>query len=95
MRQIVFEYKNKAVETFSPKWFTLSFNEQTKEAVLLDKSSLKARKFSFSRILVNPDEIRLIDVEEEKLGGAFFKPRSKSLILRKTQKNLIGGKDYA
>ncbi len=63
MRQIVFEYKNGAVETFSPEWFVLSWNPMTKVATLIDKTSLIKRKYLCSRINTLPDEIRVVVIE--------------------------------
>jgi len=65
MRKIVFEYENQGiVETFSPNWFLLSLNPNTKIATLIDKTTFKKRKFLYSHEVINPDEIRINVLEE-------------------------------
>jgi len=63
MRQIVFEYKDGHIETFSPQWFMLSWNPMTKVATLIDKTSLIKRKYLCSRINALPDEIRVYVID--------------------------------
>ncbi len=63
MRQIVLEFKDGHIETFSPQWFILSWNPRTNIATLTDKTSLIKRKYLCSGIHTFVDEIRLLVVE--------------------------------
>lgn len=85
MRKIVLEYKNIGViETFSPEWFLLSLNPQTKIATLIDKTTFRKRKFLYSHEVINLDEIRITVLEELVEKGGEVPPQQKISVMEGT-----------